>query len=306
MIASLSENSQKQYDVYMKKWFNYCNRNNVDCFNASIPDVLNFFTILFNEGAQYGSLNTCRSTLSLLIGDHVGTDQSVKRFFKGIFRTRPPLPKYETTWDTSIVLNFLGTLYPHDNISLEMITKKLVTLLALVTAHRVQTLSKIVIDNIIFSPTKATINITELIKTSRAGCPLPILIIPFFNEKPAICPGKTLQDYLNLTKSLRGNVKQLFIGLKKPHLSVSSQTLSRWIRDMLSRAGVPVASFSAHSTRHAATSAAHRLGISLDVIRRTAGWSPTSDTFFKFYNRPLKNYDDESFGRTIIDNNVSG
>lgn len=35
------------------------------------------------------------------------------------------------------------------------------------------------------------------------------------------------------------------------------------------------------------TSAAHRQGISLELICRTVGWSDRSATFAKFYNRPL-------------------
>ncbi|CAG5009444.1 unnamed protein product [Parnassius apollo] len=42
-----------------------------------------------------------------------------------------------------------------------------------------------------------------------------------------------------------------------------------------------------HSTRHAATSAANRADLNLDLIRKTAGWSNNSETFARFYNRPL-------------------
>lgn len=302
MMNSLSHNSIKQYNVYLKKWHDYCIQNKVDLYFATIPEILIFLTILYNTGAQYGSLNTCRSALSLVIGEHVGLDQNVKRFFKGIFRSRPPKPKYDTSWDPSLVLKFLEELYPNETLSLEMITKKLATLLTLVTAHRVQTLSKINIDNISFSESRASIKITDLIKTSRIGSPQPTLILPFFVQKPQICPGKTLRDYLCKTATLRGDVKYLFITRKKPYRAVSSQTLSRWIRTTLGNAGVPVATFSVHSTRHAATSCAHRLGVSLDAIRRTAGWSATSNIFFKYYNRPLDAGDNESFARTIIDN----
>ncbi|KAF9405429.1 hypothetical protein HW555_013825 [Spodoptera exigua] len=145
------------------------------------------------------------------------------------------------------------------------------------------------------------IKITDLIKTSRVGSQQPVLILPFFNQKPAICPARTLLYYLNVTGSLCGTSKGLFIGLKKPHGSVSSQTLSRWIRSTLMASGVDVAAYGAHSARHAATSAALRAGVSLDAIRRTAGWTASSETFFRFYNRPLDgNTLDDSFERAIM------
>ncbi|CAB0029864.1 unnamed protein product [Trichogramma brassicae] len=43
-----------------------------------------------------------------------------------------------------------------------------------------------------------------------------------------------------------------------------------------------------HSTRHAANSAAKRLGVNIDSILQTAGWSNAS-TFAKFYDRPVVN-----------------
>lgn len=302
MLASLSKNSIRQYDVYLKKWYLYCLHNKVDLLNASIPQILNFLVKLYKEeGAQYGTLNCCRSALALIIGEHVGLDENIKRFFKGIYRLRPPRAKYDTTWDVSLVLNFLEKLYPNESLSLEEISKKLITLLALVTAHRVQTFSKISIDNISRSDSQLRIKITDLIKTSRVGSPQPILILPFFNQKPAICPARTLLFYIDVTRSLRGTAKGLFIGLKKPHGSVSSQTLSRWIRGTLMAGGVDAAAYGAHSARHAATSAALRAGVSLDAIRKAAGWTASSETFFRFYNRPLDgNTYDDSFARAII------
>jgi len=45
--------------------------------------------------------------------------------------------------------------------------------------------------------------------------------------------------------------------------------------------------FTAHSARHAATSAAQWGGASADSIIKAAGWTPSSRVFASFYNRPL-------------------
>ncbi|CAH0731008.1 unnamed protein product, partial [Brenthis ino] len=65
-----------------------------------------------------------------------------------IRRTKPSQPKYSITWDPSIVLNYLSAQWPHEGLDLEILSKKVITLLALVTAHRVQTLALIKIPNI--------------------------------------------------------------------------------------------------------------------------------------------------------------
>lgn len=305
MLASLSHNSIKQYDVYLRRWFYFCKHNNYDLYSSSVPQIIFFLNKLYEEGSQYGTLNSCRSALSLLMGNKLGEDDRVKRFFKGVFRLRPPLPKYSMTWDTSIVLNHIATLYPNETLTLDQISKKLVTLIALSTAHRVQTLSKINIKNIETFSSKVLIKIPDYLKTTRQGCLQPVLVFPYFLEKPEICPAKSLLSYLDKTRPLRKNIDSLFISLKKQYKAVGSQTLSRWIKETLRNCGIDVNIFTAHSTRHAATSAAHSIGISLDEIRRTAGWSGSSNTFYRFYNRTISyvNQNDDSFARSILQGN---
>lgn len=302
MLASISPNTMKQYDVYWKKWFSFCNQLNINLYVASSTTILNFFTFMYNHGCQYGSLNSCRAALSLILGSIVTNDVMLSRFLKGVFRLRPPLPKYETIWDSNCVLNFLEKWHPHDDLLLEKLTRKCITLLALVTTHRVQTLSKINIKNIEIFPSQITIKIPDLIKTSRIGNKQPVLLLPFFNEKPAICPAKTLISYLNKTASLRKS-DMLFISYKKPHAAVSIQTLSRWIKLTLRDSGIDVSIFSAHSTRHASTSQAYKQGVNIDLIRKTAGWSGISNTFSKFYHKPIISTDLSAVAQAIIHSN---
>lgn len=299
MMASLSNNSMKQYDVCLKKWWTFCKGSDINMYEASVPSVIYFLTQIFNNGGQYGTLNSYRSALSLILGKNISKDDRIIRFFKGVFRLRPPRPKYDVTWDTNCVLNFLRFKFPNEQLSLDEISKKCVTLLALTTAHRVQTLSKINIENINIMSSKIIIKIPDLIKTSHVGSKQPLLTLPFFNESVEICPANTLVFYLNKTKDLRKS-GILFISPKKPHSSVSTQTLSRWIKCTLSDSGLDVSVFSAHSTRHAATSRAHALGVNIDEIRRTAGWSGSSETFARFYNRTITENDGSSLARSII------
>lgn len=303
MCASLSDNSIKQYGVAFKKWFLYCNNHNVNAYEASIPYVISFLTEIFHTGVQYSTLNTYRSALSLIISSRIGSDDRVTRLFKGFYRLRPPKPKYNFTWNPSIVLDFLENLYPNEDICLEQLTKKVVTLIALVTAHRVQTLSKIKVSNIEnINSEKIIIKIPSLIKTSRPGSLQPCLVLPFFKEKPHICPANALSVYINKTYSIRKD-DTLFISFKRPYKPVCSQSISRWIKEVLSESGIDTNIFSAHSTRHASTSSAQRHGVNLDLIRKTAGWSVSSSVFARFYQKSLITDDSNDFATSIINNN---
>lgn len=124
--------------------------------------------------------------------------------------------------------------------------------------------------------------------------------MPFFKEKPGLCVASAILDYIDYTKELRGNNnKRLFITTKKPFGAVSSQTVGHWIKSLLGKAGIDINQFSAYSTRHAAVSAAHKRGVDIPAIRRSAGWAPSSLTFFKFYNRPIQSPNDQ-FARAIL------
>lgn len=163
-----------------------------------------------------------------------------------------------------------------------------------------QTLAKIRVNNIVSLDTHIKINITDLVKTSAPHRDQPCLEIPFFSEKPEICVATTLLDYIETTNKLRHNNEDyLFLTYRKPHKPATVQTLSRWVKEVLHSCGVD-RNFTSHSTRHSSTSAARRLGLNVEKIRKTAGWTESSNMFARFYNRPLANDNNTLFAKTIL------
>lgn len=175
-------------------------------------------------------------------------------------------------------------------------------LLALITSYRVQTLSKILIKNIIFSTDVIQIKIPKRIKTSRVNRLQSCLVIPFFEDNPELCVALVLQAYIERTSQSKGAIEELFITCKKPFRPATTQTLARWLKTMLNQSGVDVSIFKVHSTRHASSSAACREGINVDTICQTAGWSKKSEAFARFYKRPL--YDKTNCAKAIIKNDT--
>lgn len=290
MLSSLSQNTKSQYASSLKLWWNYCNGKGIDALEVQTHDVLDFLAECLQKGSSYGTLNNHRSALSLISKNNLTQDDLIKRFFKGVFKLRPTFPKYSYTWDPAIVLDYLGNLYPNETLTLDLLSKKLVTLIALATGQRCQTLSLIRMSNISISSDQIVILITDLIKTSKVGKKQPSLDLPFFRQRPNVCPAKIVVDYINKTSLIRPiNEDKLILTCKSPYHGVSSQTIARWIKQTMSSSGIDTSVFSAHSTRHASTSAAQRAGVSIDTIRQTAGWSDQSLVFANFYKRPIVN-----------------
>lgn len=257
---------------------------------VSASSLLDFLSECFQSGSSYGTLNSHRSAISLIsTNDNIGHDNRIKRFFKGIFKLKPAFPRYNITWDPNVVLDFLANV-SNDSISLELLSRKLVMLLALATGQRIQTLSLIKMSNMTIYNDRIIITISDLIKTSGIGRAQPVLNLPYYDIRPCVCPAATIKSYLSATLSIRPeNEDRLILTYKKPHKAASSQTIGRWMKLTLQESGIDISIFGAHSTRHASTSAASRSGISIDIIQRAAGWSNQSTTFANFYNRPIVN-----------------
>ena len=83
---------------------------------------------------------------------------------KGIFRTRPALPRYIYIYDAETVIEFLKSLPCWEEITLKWLTLKLVGLLALSSSHRCQTLNSLSIEHMETSIQQIPFHIPKVIK----------------------------------------------------------------------------------------------------------------------------------------------
>lgn len=109
-----------------------------------------------------------------------------------------------------------------------------------------------------------------MLKTYRPMYHLTDVVIDAFTVDPSLCLVETLCHYLERTKNLR-KCESLFISFMKPHNTVSRDTVSRWVKQMMILAGIDVNTFTPHSTRGAASVAAKQAGVPIQDIMRNAG-----------------------------------
>lgn len=131
---------------------------------------------MFKEGASYTTLNTARSTISLIPAHNINNDGLISRFLKSVFKRRPSKPKYSSTWNVEPVLKYIEKVHPLIQLKLKEAAEKVGTLLALTTAQRLQTLLLVRIDSIEKTKTEIKIKITDLKKTTKPGSIYPELI----------------------------------------------------------------------------------------------------------------------------------
>merc|ERR1712002_235599 len=176
--------------------------------SPSVSDVINFLAMLYDTGIGYSAIGTARSALStflLIDGRPAGEHKLVCRFMKGVFASRPALPRYQVTWDVSLVLNYLKGLHPPSSLSLKDLSLKLITLFALLAGQRHQTLNSLDVINMSFTEDSVKFRIAEVLKQTRPGYQVPELVFPAYEV----------------------------VSYRKPHKAVSTATIARWIKTIL-------------------------------------------------------------------------
>ena len=269
-------------------------------FQGVLTPLVNYLAQLFGEGLQYRTLNTVRSAISMtheeVDGVPLGRHPAVSRLMRGIYNSRPPTPRYTVTWKVGSVTAHLKSWGPNGSLSLKNLSLKLAMLMALVEASRSSELAALDLRYRTFKPEGVVFKLPTLTKKRNPGAPPRELFFGAFPEDKDLCVVQCLRCYELATRDLRSQGTALFVSYVKSHKPVSSQRIAHWLKTTLALSGIDTATFSAHSTRGEATSAAKDKGLPMSDILEAADWSG-ENTFKRFYYRPTKS---ASFAQTVL------
>lgn len=264
--------------------------------------LITFLSQLVHQGLSYSSVNSARSAVVTLVStctdsSELGSSVLLQKFMKGVFASKPALPKASFTWDVAVVLKHLKSRSPPKGLSLLELSRKLATLLALLSGQRGQSLHLLAVEDCECTDTHLVLRFNFAIKQTRPGKHVKETCIPAYPEV-GLCIVRTFQEYVKRTKPLRRpSDNRLFLTAVRPHKAISRDTFSNWIKKTLKVAGINLALFSSHSTRAASTSAALAAKTPLQTILDTAGWTNES-TFRRFYHKPVVR--DTSFASSLL------
>ena len=250
-----------------------------------------FLAQLFEQNHKHGVIAVAKSALSAVLykrnGLSFGQDPNVSQMMKGIFKLRPTLPKYVVTYDPDIILNYINTLPDNSSLSLELLTKKLVMLLCLLSGQRSQSIHAIQTNYMKFSNNKYICYIPKLLKTTKPGKHLAPLEFEKFPNNSKLCVVSCIDE----TRPV-----QLILSYAPPHDIVGSATIARYAKLFLHMSGIDVTVFTAHSTRSSSASKVESVGLGLKAIQKAAGWLNGSN-FRKHYKLPIQ----RNFRSTLLE-----
>ncbi len=80
-------------------------------------------------------------------------------------------------------------------------------------------------------------------------------------------------------------VNALLLTHGKPHGPAARSTVTRWLKEVMTDAGIDMEMFSAHSVRSASVSSVSSR-LPLATILKTGGWT-SETTYSRFYKKPI-------------------
>ena len=199
----LAPQTASGYGYIVRKFRIFCEQLQADPLTCSPAVVVKYLRQLFESGAEYSTVNFHRSGISkfhvgidgISIGEHPLVSQAVK----AVYRLRPPLPKYQSTFDIVPVLAYVQSL-PTENISLQLLSFKALFLTVYSSISRVSSVARLG-PSLQEHRDSVVLHFISLEKQARVGNTRGYLQIPSFGEDPELCPVRALVTYFNKVTS---------------------------------------------------------------------------------------------------------
>ena len=213
----------------------------------------------------------------------------ISHYISGLFNLFPKPPKkLFDMWDVNVVLDYWNRQPLNSELSLMMLSQKVVLLILISTMHRHTKLLCMSLQTVLYYLNCMVFPFDKYPKTyslSHSVEELRYVTVHKFTENPQICPLLALQAYIRKTSVIRSMWK-LFITTQSPYNKIANMTLRRWILTGLDDSGVDVNKYSAKTMRHVSSSKAYYAGVNVDQVMLHAGWTNVS-SFVSHYNLPI-------------------
>ena len=200
----LASGTASGYGYSFKKFRLFCERLEADPLTCAPAVVVKYIRCLYEEGAKYSTVNGHRSAISKFhVGVHgvpMGEHPLVSQAVKAVFRLRPPIPRYRTTFDIVPVLAYARSL-PTASIPLKLLSFKTLLLVIYSSISRVSSMARLA-PSLQETRDAAVLTLQSLEKQSREKHIRGHFQIPRFNDDIELCPVFALTRYYSKVKVL--------------------------------------------------------------------------------------------------------
>ncbi|PJE78335.1 hypothetical protein CI610_02731 [invertebrate metagenome] len=333
IARSIRSSSSAVYQSRWKIFCDWCVGRKVDPVKASVQLIADFLLWLFRDrnlapGTIAGYRTAIASVLSFQGRSEMSSSSSLSALIRGFGLDRPRIRQLAPQWNLALVLDSLtrAPYEPLESATLKFLTFKVVFLIALASGRRRSEIHALSSHPSClrwarnFSAVTLLTDPAFLAKNQVPGfLPEPIKIpslqgsMGSVERDKLLCPCRALRFYLEKTKGGRGTRSRLFLSIKQGQQEISSQSISRWICQVIKfaydhsddqvQARYKVR---AHEVRALATSWALLNGSSFQDVMSAAFWRG-QNTFTDFYLRSLASHSDGlySLGPVVVAQSVA-
>ena len=329
MASSIRESSARVYQSRWKKFSDWCNTRNTHPINASVQLIADFLIFIrVDENLSISTLRGYRAAINQVLR-HKGVDLAASVEISALMRhfqmSCPPMEVKPPQWDLALVLRSL-TRPPYEPLghaTIKFLTLKTVFLLAFASAKRVGELHGLFYKVSHSSGWKemSFSFVPEFVAKTQDpsqyderfdGFSVPALIPSKNNPLDnLLCPVRAMKKYLSRTEQFRPHVRHLFVSLCRNKKKVSRNTISYWLRKVVSDAyswagkDSMLSRVKAHDLRSIAPSVLFRHNFAVHQVLKAGVWKRSS-TFTRFYLRDSAHryLDTYSLGPVVAAQNI--
>ena len=273
-------------------------------YEKALAQVMDYLSFLKPSCTSFSSFADTKSMLAWvfrsLFGFSFGTDVRIMQWMKGWQREKPKSVKFDTDtdgWDVGLIVDYWSKQPPNAELTTVELGYKALSLFAVAVYPRPSDLARLSRDRLErlahgvryrYFGTKELRAVPKFTGQHGLG----------FELQELICPASALEAYIDRTADesvffhsdsvypfehvFMSQTPAKYGAFKGMHTPVGAQTCSRWMKEVMTRAGIT--GYSGGSVRMAAASAAVDNGVPIDEVLRTGRWSSWL-VFNKFYNR---------------------
>ena len=141
----IRKGTKKSYNSGWLQFSTFCKTRKVEPLVASEATIVKFIKQMFMAGHQYRTMNVAVSAISkfhvrLSSGLTIAYLPLVQQAKKSFWQLRPPIPKYQTTYDACRVLKYISDLGENDTLGTKVLSHKTAFLVAFATLSRYRVL----------------------------------------------------------------------------------------------------------------------------------------------------------------------
>ena len=281
-----------------RHWLAFCKKHKKPVVKFELEQCLEFLDFLNSDlKLTYYPMRAAKdflSAVSKFLRDPLTQSdrECIAKYVKNIFNRNPPIPKRPRliTWNVDIALDFLQQWDDNQKLQLNDLAGKISLLILLSTMCRISDVAQL--DMATSTATDSSLefrlqNPTKCFTENNmafGGTNLQTLVLRKFEESK-LCPVSAINTYIARTSCFRGETSKLFVIVHDRPRGATIQTISRWTKKILCRAGLD--KFTIHSGRAASASCALLLGMPIDSILRHAGWRSKSTFVRRYLKTPM-------------------